>query len=89
MVETRHLIPFLPLTYSQQIGRVPEAIGLDTDLVQHPKIEIAKRSVVGITPMPGLAQSTAGLPEHENRQIVMVMTVSVGDPASIDDHRSI
>lgn len=89
MVESRHLIPFLPLTYSQQIGRVPEAIGLDTDLVQHPKIEIAKRGIVRVTPMPRFAQSTAGLTEHEDRQIVVVMTVSIGDPASIDDHRSI
>lgn len=62
----KHTI-IISLAYRQQVRAVAETIGLDADLMQHPKIEVAQRRVARISPMPGLAQSTSSLSKHEDR----------------------
>lgn len=71
------------LLHLQNPCAVAEAIRFDANLIQHPEIQVAQRRIFGVLQVSWFLDPTAALANHHDGQIVMVVSVPVGDSTSV------
>ena len=79
----------LAISDTKKIRAVAESICANADLVKHPEVEVAKRGVFRVAPVPGFRNFSACFTEHEDGQVIVIVSVAIGDTATVDDHRAI
>ncbi len=64
---------------------VPEAVGFDAKLLQHPQVKIAEWRLLGKSLMRIASQASAAAAKHKDWQIVVVVTITIGDTTTVYD----
>ena len=77
-----------PIELSQPPGAVTQTIQRDADAIEHGKIEVVERLRVDLE-MPAGFDGATPLTGHHDRKVVVIMTVTIADPAAVDNHRAV
>ena len=72
----------------QPTRAIAQAIRRNTHSVKHGEIEVIERLRFDLE-MPARLDGATSLASHDDRQVVMIVTVAVADSAAVDDHRTV
>lgn len=75
------------LDLAEHTGGVSEAFLIHAELVEHAEVEIGQRNVISEFHVSAGLEGTTAVSGKDDGQVVMVVAVSIRNPAAIHDHR--
>ena len=71
----------------QLAGGVADGLRRNPDAIQHREEEVGHRGAVFVLDVPPCLHGAAALARDQDREVVVVVAIRIGDTATVDEHR--